>query len=186
MTTNTNTTKCVSNALRDAKRELAEIQNEVKKNLEAQETIAQNVNIEFDRRLTFGEKLADRVAAFGGSWKFIILFGSILCVWIIINSIVLFTRPFDPFPFILLNLVLSSIAALQAPVIMMSQNRQAAKDRMQAEHDYNVNVKAELEIRNLHGKMDFLIERQWQRLLEIQQIQIDLLEGMSNRSKTPR
>ena len=183
MSQNADTTKYVSKALLDAKRELDVIRKEVKKNLEAQETSARNVNIEFDRHLTFGEKLADKVAAFGGSWKFIILFGSILCAWIIINSIALFSSPFDPFPFILLNLILSSIAALQAPVIMMSQNRQAAKDRMQAEHDYKVNVKAELEIRNLHGKMDFLIERQWQRLLEIQQIQIDLLEGMR---KPPR
>ncbi len=179
----TDTTKYVHNALLDAKRELGAIRQEIEKNAKAQETLARNVNTEFDKHLKFGDKIADKVASFGGSWKFIILFGSILCVWIIINSIALLARPFDPFPFILLNLILSSVAAFQAPVIMMSQNRQAAKDRMQAEHDYKVNVKAELEIRNLHGKMDFLIERQWQRLLEIQQVQIDLLEEMR---KAPR
>ena len=119
-----------------------------------------------------------RSAQFGGSWAFIISFGVVLVVWITINSGLLLNRPFDPYPFILLNLILSCIAALQAPVIMMSQNRQEAKDRIRGEHDYMVNLKAELEIRNLHEKMDYLVVQQGVRLMEIQQIQIELLEEL--------
>jgi uncharacterized membrane protein len=130
---------------------------------------------------SFGERLADRVAEFGGSWRFIITFGLVLVIWIGINSLVLLWRPFDPYPFILLNLVLSSIAALQAPVIMMSQNRQEAKDRLQSEHDYQINLKAEIEIRQLHIKLDQLINHSWQRLLEIQQVQTDLMEDLAKR-----
>jgi uncharacterized membrane protein len=138
--------------------------------------ISRNINNDYDSGLSFGQRLADRVASFGGSWTFIILFGATLLGWIILNSVILARRgPFDPYPYILLNLVLSMIAALQAPIIMMSQNRQAAKDRLDAAHDYEVNLKAELEIMSLHEKLDSLREKQWQDLLLLQQEQIGLL-----------
>src|SRR5881398_730372 len=131
--------------------------------------------------LTFGEHLSDKIAEFGGSWKFIITFGSVIVVWIVLNVLLLLNRGFDPYPFILLNLILSCLAALQAPVIMMSQNRAEARDRLRAENDYKVNLKAELEIRHLHEKIDHLLRRQYNRLFEIQQIQIELLEEISRR-----
>src|SRR5439155_4820453 len=133
------------------------------------------------KKLTFGERLSDRIAAFGGSWRFIILFGSVLLVWIVVNTVVLLSRAFDPYPFILMNLILSTIAALQAPVIMMSQNRSEARDRLRGENDYKINLKAELEIRHLHEKIDHLLRRQYNRLFEIQQIQIELLEELGRK-----
>jgi uncharacterized membrane protein len=123
--------------------------------------------------------MADRLASFGGSWTFLIIFASILLIWISLNSFLLLKRPFDPYPFILLNLVLSCLAAIQAPVIMMSQNRVEVKDRLRSQHDYRVNLKAELEIRQLHDKIDHLLSHQWERLVEIQQIQIDLLSELT-------
>ena len=143
--------------------------------------LTQNLNDEADETMTFGQRLADRVASFGGSWPFILMFAGVLIVWITINSVSLFSKPFDPFPFILLNLVLSCLAAIQAPIIMMSQNRQNEKDRLKAYNDYRVNLKAELEIRHLHSKIDLLLTHQWQRLLEIQQVQTDLLEEIGKR-----
>ena len=122
--------------------------------------VTRNVNIEAEERLTLGQRLADRVAAFGGSWPFILLFGAVMVLWIAVNTWVLAERPFDPYPYILLNLVLSMLAALQAPIIMMSQNRQAAKDRLQADLDYRINLKAELEVAHLHKKLD----RIWEEL----------------------
>jgi uncharacterized membrane protein len=139
--------------------------------------VARDLNAAFDQASTFGERTADRVAAFGGSWTFIGLFVGAMAVWIAIN--VAAGRAFDPYPFILLNLVLSCLAALQAPVIMMSQNRQSAKDRLDAQHDYEVNMKAEMEIVALHFKIDELREKQWATLLEIQQRQIDLLQRLT-------
>ncbi len=129
---------------------------------------------------SYGEWLADRVAQFGGSWMFIIAFGAVLVLWTISNSIVLplLAQPFDPYPYIFLNLVLSMLAALQAPVIMMSQNRQALKDREAAAHDYEVNLKAELEIMRLHDKLDGLRQEQFARLLAQQEEQIRLLAGV--------
>jgi uncharacterized membrane protein len=124
------------------------------------------------------------VAEFGGSWSFITGFSAVVVVWIVTNSIFLLRSPFDPYPYILLNLVLSFLAAIQAPVIIMSQNRQDAKDRLRSEYDYNVNLKAELEIRHLNERIDLLLRHQWQRLLEIQQIQIDILEEFANNKKT--
>jgi uncharacterized membrane protein len=120
---------------------------------------ARNLNEEEDEQMTFGEHIADRVASFGGSWTFIIIFGLFLFTWIVINSVVLRKGPFDPFPFILLNLFLSMTAAVQAPVIMMSQNRQSIKDRLRADLDYQVNLKSELEVAQLHRKLDHLTER---------------------------
>jgi uncharacterized membrane protein len=126
---------------------------------------------------TFGQRVADRVAAFGGSWTFIGLFAAVLVSWVVLNSLVLARRgdAFDPYPYILLNLFLSMVAALQAPIIMMSQNRQAARDRLEAAHDYEVNLKAELEILGLHEKLDQLREAQWRELVQMQQEQIRLL-----------
>jgi CRP/FNR family transcriptional regulator, cyclic AMP receptor protein len=129
--------------------------------------VSRNVNVEAEERMTLGARVADKVAAFGGSWKFIIIFGTVMTVWVIMNTAALFSRHFDPYPYILLNLFLSMIAAIQAPVIMMSQNRQAAKDRLQADQDYQVNLKAELEVAQLHRKLDNLYERleqHWARL----------------------
>jgi uncharacterized membrane protein len=131
---------------------------------------------EEDEHVTFGERLADRVADFGGSWTFILIFGGVIAVWILVNTVLLLQKPaFDPYPFILLNLVLSCLAALQAPVIMMSQNRQEAKDRRRARNDYATNLKAEIEIRNLHGKLDVLLDSYLPRMLELQKEQTRLL-----------
>ena len=151
--------------------------------------ISRNTNRQFDERLTFGQRLADRVASFGGSWTFILIFGGILVFWVVLNSFILARRgdSFDPYPYILLNLVLSMLAALQAPVIMMSQNRQAAKDRLDAGHDYEVNLKAEMEILGLHEKLDALREKQWTELILLQQEQIRLLTRLlEERTGTPQ
>jgi uncharacterized membrane protein len=139
--------------------------------------ITRDTNKEFNDQLTFGQRIADKVAAFGGSWTFIIIFASILVTWVILNSVILakINDTFDPYPYILLNLFLSMIAAIQAPVIMMSQNRQSIKDRLDAAHDYEVNLKAELEIANLHEKIDELRDKKWIELVEMQQEQIRLL-----------
>ncbi len=170
--------KYVEGVLEIERGELSTIDREVVASLKQQEILSTNINVEFEREFTFGERLADRMADFGGSWHFLISFGVLLVAWIALNSVVLFAQPFDPYPFILLNLVLSSLAAMQAPIIMMSQNRQEAKDRLRAEHDYRVNLKAELEIRHLNLKLDQLLSHQWQRLLEIQRIQTDLMEEL--------
>jgi uncharacterized membrane protein len=122
--------------------------------------VTRNVNIEAQERLTLGQHLADRVATFGGSWPFILVFCAVMVLWIVVNTWVLAEPTFDPYPYILLNLVLSMLAALQAPIIMMSQNRQAAKDRLQADLDYRINLKAELEVAHLHKKLD----RVWEEL----------------------
>src|SRR5436305_10166694 len=140
--------------------------------------ISRNTNRQFDEKLTFGQRLADRVASFGGSWTFILIFCGILVFWVILNSFILIRRgnAFDSYPYILLNLFLSMLAALQAPVIMMSQNRQASKDRLDAAHDYEVNLKAELEICGLHDKMDELLQQRWSEIVSKQQEQIHMLE----------
>jgi uncharacterized membrane protein len=152
---------------------LASISNET--------TLADKIEFEDNTTYTYGQRLADNVATFGGSWTFIIWFGVFLFIWIITNVFVLVSRPFDPYPFIFLNLILSCIAALQAPVIMMSQNRQEEKDRTRAKKDYMINLKAELEIRMLHEKIDHLILHQQQDLLEIQNIQVDMLKDVLNK-----
>ena len=138
--------------------------------------IARNIQREFDAQLTFGEKMADRVASIGGSWTFIIGFMIFLIGWMAVNVVLLMQKAFDPYPFILLNLVLSSLAALQAPVIMMSQNRQGEIDRMQAQNDYEVNIKAELEILQLHEKINELRENDWTILMTMQHQQIELMQ----------
>jgi uncharacterized membrane protein len=167
--------------LEDELGELSALDNEVIESLQQHEILASNIAEQFETKLTFGERLSDRIASFGGSWRFIITFGVVIVLWIAINVALLATRAFDPFPFILLNLILSCLAALQAPVIMMSQNRAEARDRLRAENDYKVNLKAELEIRHLHEKIDHLLRRQYNRLFEIQQIQIELLEELGRK-----
>jgi len=162
--------------------ELTSIEDKVVRSLHDGELIADNLNQEFDRSLTFGERLSDRVAEFGGSWRFIILFFGVIFVWVTANSVYLLFQPFDPYPYILLNLVLSLLASVQAPIILMSQNRQEARDRMRAENDYKVNLKAELEVRAVGEKLDQLIHHQWAHLLEIQQIQIEMIEDIMGRT----
>ena len=170
----------MEHVMKTGKKETKKLEKEVIESLNEHETLSTNINTEFTKDLTYGERLADKIAMFGGSWKFIIFFAIVLAVWIAINTIVLLKKPFDPYPFILLNLILSCIAAIQAPVIMMSQNRQESKDRLRAEHDYKVNLKAELEIRHLNEKLDYLLVKQWQRLLEIQQFQTEIMEEILN------
>jgi uncharacterized membrane protein len=147
--------------------------------------VARNTNKEFDEQLTFGQRLADQVARFGGSWTFISLFMLILLAWVVLNSVILarFRDAFDPYPYILLNLFLSMLASIQAPIIMMSQNRQAAKDRLDAAHDYEVNLKAEMEIEALHQKLDELRDQKWAELVEMQQEQIRLLTKLLGEGK---
>jgi uncharacterized membrane protein len=171
----------VEDLLQSERRELTALDQEVIRSLREHEIISENVDRQFERTWSLGERLADRMAAFGGSWNFLIGFLLFLGFWIALNAFVLITRPFDPYPFILLNLVLSCIAAVQAPVIMMSQKRQEAKDRLRSQHDYKINLKAELEIRQLHEKLDHLLSHQWERLLEVQEVQLELLEELGGR-----
>jgi uncharacterized membrane protein len=142
--------------------------------------LSHNTNLEFREARTYGERLSDRMAALGGSWGFIIAFLFLLAAWVVLNTGILGPREeaFDPYPYILLNLFLSMLAALQAPVILMSQNRQAARDRLEAKHDYEVNLKAELEVRWLHEKIDLLRDEQFSELVRMQQDQLQKLERM--------
>jgi uncharacterized membrane protein len=156
---------------------LAESEHRVVQHFSDRLHISHDTNLEFEKKLTFGQRLADKVAAFGGSWTFIIIFAAILLAWVLLNTLILARQSasFDPYPYILLNLFLSMLAAVQAPVILMSQNRQGIKDRLDAAHDYEVNLKAELEILSLHEKIDELREMKWAELIEMQQEQIQLL-----------
>lgn len=170
----------VENLLEKERGELSDLDRQVIESLQTGQIVSQNMIDDDGEKATFGEYMADRVASFGGSWTFILLFSGILVFWMSINMLALMSRPFDPYPFILLNLVLSSLAALQAPIIMMSQRRQETKDRRRSENDYRVNLKAELEIRQLHEKMDHQLAQQWDKLAEMQQIQIEILEERLN------
>jgi uncharacterized membrane protein len=165
----------VEGILESEKGELSSLEKEVLDSLRQHETLAMDVDAESSKNRTLGERLSDRLADIAGSWTFIILFGVFLAAWIAVNSLVLYWRPIDPFPFILLNLLLSCLAAIQAPIIMMSQNRQEDRDRLRSKHDYQVNLKAELEIRHLNEKLDHLLSHQWERLVQIQQVQIQML-----------
>ena len=149
--------------------------------------ISRDTTQEYQKKLSFGQRLADKVAAFGGSWTFIIIFAVILVSWIGLNSLILarLSGSFDPYPYILLNLFLSMLAAAQAPVILMSQNRQGVKDRLDATHDYEVNLKAELEILSLHEKLDELREMKWTELITMQQEQIRLLTQLLKQRNSP-
>ncbi len=157
---------------------LIKLQNIVKQTIKDEELIIDNLLHPPEENLTRGQSLSDKIARFGGSWMFIILFFIVLFSWIVLNSLLPAGETFDPYPFILMNLVLSCIAALQAPIIMMSQNRQEEKDRQRAQNDYLINLKAELEIRSLHQKFDLVIEDQLKTLYEIQQQQLDLLKQL--------
>jgi uncharacterized membrane protein len=171
----------VEGLLQSERRELTALEQEVVRSLREHELLSKDVEGQFEGTRTLGERMADGLADFGGSWSFLILFMVVLGMWILLNAVLLVRRPFDPYPFILLNLVLSCIAAVQAPVIMMSQKRQEAKDRMRSQYDYKVNLKAELEIRQLHEKLDHLLTHQWERLLEVQEVQLELLEELGGR-----
>ncbi|OGQ97401.1 MAG: hypothetical protein A2521_08345 [Deltaproteobacteria bacterium RIFOXYD12_FULL_57_12] len=171
----------VQSLLKAEKGELTAIEDEVLENLRQQEILSRNPDEELQSAATLGQRLADHIAAVGGSWTFITWFVVVLLAWIGINTTVLVARPFDPYPFIFLNLILSCLAAIQAPVIMMSQNRQEARDRLHAMRDYQVNLKAELEIRHLHQKLDHLLSHQWERLVAIQEIQMELIDEVRGR-----
>ena len=165
------------------KGEIARIDKDVMDAIKNNAILSENIQDDLEAELTVGQKIADRVAAFGGSWTFIITFFSFIIVWMVINIWFLASKPFDPYPFILLNLILSCLAAIQAPIIMMSQNRQEQKDRQRSEHDYKINLKAELEIKLLSEKMDHLLVHQNNKLLEIQEVQIDYLEDLMKEIK---
>ena len=163
--------------------ELSELEKNVMTSVSEESTLSDKINKEDTDSITYGQHIADKVAIFGGSWTFIISFGVFLVIWIMVNAFWLSNKGFDPYPFILLNLILSCLAAMQAPVIMMSQNRQEEKDRERAKNDYMVNLKSELEIRILHEKLDHLIVVQQEKLMEIQQIQIDMLNDIMQKMK---
>ncbi|KOS05499.1 hypothetical protein AM493_05225 [Flavobacterium akiainvivens] len=169
--------KYITDFLQQELGELDDMEKKVVQSLKDKSLVSDNPDDE-DPNLTLGQRVADKVAAFGGSWTFILSFIFFLLAWIGINAFFLANKGFDPYPFILLNLILSCVAALQAPVIMMSQNRQGEKDREKAQNDYMVNLKSELEIRLLHEKIDHLILHQEQSLLEIQQVQIDMMNDI--------
>ena len=174
--------KYISEFLNKKLGNLTEVEKQVIQSVSKNTMISTEVE-EDEKEITFGQKLADKVAEFGGSWGFIIFFMTFLVIWIFLNVFWLSHHGFDPYPFILLNLILSCIAAIQAPVIMMSQNRQEEKDRERAKKDYKINLKSELEIRELHEKIDHLIIHYQQDLLEIQKTQIDLLENILHNVK---
>ena len=177
----------IEKLLAQEKGELSDLEEQVVESLRQHDILTENVNEQYEQAMTFGDRLSDRIAEFGGSWRFILSFGAVLLGWIVLNSVFLTRKPFDPFPYILLNLVLSCIAALQAPVIMMSQNRQEARDRLRSENDYRINLKAELEIRILNERVEHLLKRQWQRLLEIQEIQTELMREIArDRTRSPK
>jgi uncharacterized membrane protein len=168
-------------SMRQGDKDISALERSVARSIEEQEMVTRNVNKAFEEELTIGGRMADKIAEFGGSWRFIIFFGVALLFWMSLNVFVLLNRGFDPYPFILLNLVLSCLAAIQAPVIMMSQNRQEARDRLRAENDYKINLKAELEIQHLNEKLDFLIKKQWAKLMEIQKMEIDEMKAMNEK-----
>lgn len=180
---NANQSKSSRETLKRHVSDLSERERRVLQHIAEGMHISRNTNAEFDESLTLGQRLADRIATFGGSWTFILVFLGVLGAWVVLNSVILARagRPFDPYPYILLNLFLSMLASLQAPIILMSQNRQAAKDRLDAAHDYEVNLKAELEVMALHEKLDTLREGQWQQLMALQEQQLALLAQIADR-----
>ena len=173
----------IEDVLEEDKGELSLLESEVVRSMAEHELLSRDIESEFEEKLSFGQRMADRVAEFGGSWYFLLCFAAVMLLWIGVNSMAFFWHPFDPYPFILLNLALSCLAAVQAPVIMMSQNRQETKDRLRGEQDYRTNLKAELEIRHLNEKLDHLIVHQWERLLKIQQIQMEFMKELMPKNK---
>lgn len=166
----------IKNLILEEQGALSRLDEEVIQSYRDQELVTENINKQVLEEMTFGEKIADRVASFGGSWTFLFSFFIVIVFWIILNILFLSRKAFDPYPFILLNLILSCLAAVQAPVIMMSQNRQAKKDKIKSDYEYMINLKAELEIKHINSKIDQLMREQWKRMLDIQNIQIDLME----------
>jgi uncharacterized membrane protein len=166
-------------ALEKENDECASLKGTGKNGTTQEDHLPKNDYIEYEQELTFGEHISDKIAGFAGSWSFIGVFAGLIFLWVILNTYLLLSRPFDPYPFILLNLVLSILTAVQAPVIIMSQNRQETRDRLHADRDYQVSVHTELEIHRLHKKIDHLMTIQGLRLLEIQQIQTELLEELT-------
>ncbi len=175
--------KDVENLLQAESEQICKLQEIVKKSIEDENLIIENLLHPPKEILTKGQKISDKVARFGGSWAFIISFFVILIVWIVFNCVVPKGANFDPYPFILLNLILSCTAALQAPIIMMSQNRQEEKDRIRGENDYLINLKAELEIRALHQKIDLLLEEQIKVLFDSQAKQLEILNRIEGSIK---
>ena len=169
--------KYIANYLTKGIGELSVLESKVMSSFNENQLIVNKLEDE-PNAITFGQKIADKVASFGGSWTFIIAFGIFILIWIGSNIYFLANKGFDPYPFILLNLILSCLAALQAPVIMMSQNRQEEKDRERAKNDYMINLKSELEIRMLHEKLDHLMLHQQQELIEIQKVQIEMMNDI--------
>jgi len=163
--------------------ELDQIDRSVMEAIQNNAVLSENIQEDIEAQLTTGQKLSDKIASFGGSWVFIITFFLFILIWIAVNIWFISTGPFDPYPFILLNLLLSCLAAIQAPIIMMSQNRLEQKDRQRGEHDYQINLKAELEIKLLSEKIDHLMVHQNKKLLEIQEVQTDYLEDLMNEIK---
>lgn len=178
--------KYISEKLVNEVGELNDLKKQVVDSISKAELISNESLKEDTKKDTFGNKIADNVAAFGGSWTFILSFVFFLLVWIGVNAFVFMNKGFDPYPFILLNLILSCVAALQAPIIMMSQNRQEVKDRERAKNDYMINLKSELEIRILHEKIDHLIMHQQQELMEIQKVQTELMHTILEEVKKNR
>lgn len=177
--------KYIAGYLMDEAGELSDLEKKVLKNLGGHRAITSEISGR-ERPATLGQRVADRVAGFGGSWTFITAFGGFLLLWIAFNVFWLRHRAFDPYPFILLNLILSCLAAMQAPIIMMSQNRQEEKDRERSRQDYMINLKSELEIRILHEKLDHLIMHQQHELIEIQKVQIDMMNDILKRIQVKR
>jgi len=173
----------LSSLIEKERGELAALDREVMDAIKNNSILSESFQEEQEDTLTLGERVADKVATFGGSWTFIIFFFVFILCWMAVNTWLLITQKFDPFPFILLNLILSCLAAIQAPIIMMSQNRQEQKDRKRGEHDYKVNLKAELEIKLLSEKIDHLLVHQNRKLLEIQEVQTDYLEDLMKEVK---
>jgi uncharacterized membrane protein len=171
----------IENFLNNQIKDLSELEKTVLVSLKDNTTLTDKVDIDETQPMTFGQRIADKVASFGGSWTFIISFGLFLLTWILVNIIWLSNKGFDPYPFILLNLILSSLAAIQAPVIMMSQNRQEEKDRERSKKDYMINLKSELEIRMLHEKIDHLILNEQQEVVEIHKVQIEMMNDILKR-----
>jgi uncharacterized membrane protein len=173
----------ISDLLQTENKHLLRLNEIVTQSISQEKLLMETLKTPLVEKTTSGQRIADKVAKFGGSWRFIILFTVILAIWIIFNATLPQKERFDPYPFILMNLVLSCIAALQAPVIMMSQNRQEEKDRKQSENDYMVNLKAEIGIQTLHQKMDLLIQEQFKELINTQAQQLKLLEQLIEKEK---
>ncbi len=175
--------KYLESIIKEEFRDLNRMEKEVISSITKNELLSSNIELGLGGKITSGQRVADKIATFGGSWTFIISFFCFIMLWILLNIWMLSTKAFDPFPFILLNLLLSCLAAIQAPIIMMSQNRKEEKDRSRSENDFKVNLKAELEIRMLHEKIDHMTMHQNQKLLEIQQIQMDFISEILSEVK---